>query len=82
MKLKKARRKNQTVVEYILIITLVAVASITVLGIFSDRIRTLIAGAAASFGADPGETNDVGSSVDIMKKLQSDGSVDGATNGN
>lgn len=80
MKLKKARRKNQTVVEYILIITLVAVASITILGIFSDRIRTLIAGAASSFGADnAADAVDQNSSVDIMKTLESSGIQ---TNGN
>lgn len=80
MKHGKARRKNQTVVEYILIITLVAVASITILGIFSDRIRTLIAGAASSFGADNAASEvDQNSSVDIMKTLDSSGIQ---TNGN
>ncbi len=80
MKLGKSRRKNQTVVEYILIITLVAVASITVLGIFSDRIRTLIAGAASSFGAtNAADAVDQNSSIDILKTIDGNGIE---TNGN
>ena len=79
MKLGRSRRKNQTVVEYILIITLVAVASITVLGIFSDRIRTLIAGAASSFGAANAADAASNSSVEILKTIDGSGIQ---TNGN
>ncbi len=73
MKLREGRRKNQTIVEYILIITLVAIASIVVLGIFSDRIRTIIAGAASTFGADDAETAVQQNSVEILQEMQADG---------
>ena len=53
MKIKRKRReKGQAIVEYIIIIVIVAVAALTVMGIFSDRIRQIIAGAASSFGSD------------------------------
>ena len=46
MKLRRHRRKGQAIVEYIIIIVIVAVAALTVMGLFSDRIRTIIAGVA------------------------------------
>ncbi len=48
----RRKEKGQAVVEYIIIIVIVAVAALTVMGIFSDRIRQIIAGAASSFGSD------------------------------
>ncbi len=55
--MKKMRRKSggQTIVEYILIITLVAIASLVVLGLFSDRVRQIIAGVATELGSDEAE---------------------------
>ena len=41
MKLRRHRRKGQAIVEYIIIIVIVAVAALTVMGLFSDRIRTI-----------------------------------------
>jgi Flp pilus assembly pilin Flp len=54
---KKMKRKSggQTLVEYILIITLVAIASLVVLGIFSDRVRAIISGVATELGSDEAE---------------------------
>ena len=48
MKLGRNRRKGQAIVEYIIIIVIVAVAALTVMGLFSDRIRTIIAGVAST----------------------------------
>ena len=56
--MKRARKKKtggQAIVEYIIIIVIVAVAALTVMGIFSDRIRTIIAGVATTFGAEDAE---------------------------
>ncbi len=51
------RKKSggQTIVEYILIITLVAIGSLVVLGLFSDRVRAIIAGVATELGSDEAE---------------------------
>ena len=70
-KLKKQR--GQAIVEYIIIIVIVAVAALTVMGIFSDRIREIIAGVATTFGADDAETAIETSSVDILKDLDASG---------
>ena len=45
---------GQAILEYIIIIALVAVAALTVLGLFGDRIKQLIAGSTQALG---GETN-------------------------
>ncbi len=73
--MKKLRKKTrrQTIVEYILIITLVAIAAIVVLGIFSDRIREIIAGAASTFGADDAEEAVETSSVEILQNMEAQG---------
>ena len=74
MKLRRNRRKGQAIVEYIIIIVIVAVAALTVMGLFSDRIRTIIAGVASTFG----DTNaaakvDNNKSADILKNMDKDG---------
>jgi len=49
--MKTRRKKHQRgvgITEYIIIITIVAVASITLIGMFSDRIRTIISGIVCS----------------------------------
>lgn len=77
-KLRRRKSGGQAIVEYIIIIVIVAVASLTLLGIFSDRIRTIIAGVASTFGAE-GASDEAGtSSVEILKKIDADGNVDGA----
>lgn len=68
---KKSR--GQTIVEYILIITLVAIASLVVLGIFSDRVRTIIAGVASTFGAEDAEEAVEQSSVEILQEMDASG---------
>ena len=41
-------QKGAGITEYIIIIAIVAAAALTVIGVFSDRIRTMIAGAVSS----------------------------------
>jgi Flp pilus assembly pilin Flp len=74
MKLVRNRRKGQAIVEYIIIIVIVAVAALTVMGIFSDRIRTIIAGAASSLGANnAAEAVEGNSSLNTMRELDASG---------
>ena len=54
MKLGRNRRKGQAIVEYIIIIVIVAVSALTVLGLFRDRVRPLLAGVAPTLrGPNP-----------------------------
>jgi Flp pilus assembly pilin Flp len=73
--MKRARRKTggQAIVEYIIIIVIVCVAALTVMGIFSDRIRTIIAGVATTFGATGAEDAVQTSSVEILKEMDASG---------
>lgn len=74
MKTRKKREKGQAIVEYIIIIVIVAVAALTVMGIFSDRIRQIIAGAASSFGSDnAAETYNENNALNILKNIDQDG---------
>ena len=49
---KRRSSGGQAILEYIIIIALVAVAALTVLGLFGDRIRQLIASVVHSFDSN------------------------------
>ena len=72
---KKKNCKGQAIVEYIIIIVIVAVAALTVMGIFSDRIREIIGGVATTFGADDGDVSGAleDKSTEILQDLDRDG---------
>ena len=50
--MKRRSSGGQAILEYIIIIALVAVAALTVLGLFGDRIKQLIAGSTQALGGD------------------------------
>ena len=72
MRVKKTNAKGQAVVEYIIIIVIVAIAALVVLGAFSDRLRTMIAGVTTSLGGTE-QTVDAGSSLQKLKDLKETG---------
>lgn len=69
--LKKFRKSQsgQAIVEYIIIVALVAIAAITVISLFSDRIREMFSGATEELG---GESEQIESSKDGLKDLGKD----------
>lgn len=73
MRLKRKNTKGQAIVEYIIIIVIVAVAALTVMGIFSDRIREIIAGVASTFGANNAAAAVDNSSVEILQTIDRNG---------
>ncbi len=73
MKLRRNRKKGQAIVEYIIIIVIVAVAALTVMGLFSDRIRSIIAGVASTFGDQNAAQQVDKKSTDILKEMDKDG---------
>lgn len=83
MRRNRKNSKGQAVVEYIIIIVIVAVAALAVLGIFSDRIRTIIAGTASTFGAEDAESAVDKSSVEVLQEIDAGGlDVSGDGSGN
>lgn len=84
MKLRRKNNKGQAIVEYIIIIVIVAVAALTVMGIFSQRIRVIIAGVASVFGANNASEAVTDNPTQILQNIQADGSGSGveASSGN
>lgn len=78
--LKKLNKKQsgQAILEYIIIIALVAVAALTVLGLFGDRIRQLIAGSANAIGSQEASqaAGDNGDSLKGLRQMDSNGPSD------
>lgn len=69
--MKRKHQSGQAILQYIIIIALVAVAALTVLGLFSDRIRALISGSTKAIG---GQSEDpVESSLDNMRNMDANG---------
>lgn len=73
MKNRLKRQRGQALVEYIIIIVIVAVVSLVVLGAFSDRIRNMIAGATNSLSDDENRVTVDTKSLDQLKGLKEDG---------
>lgn len=72
MRVKKNNAKGQAVVEYIIIIVIVAIAALVILGAFSDRLRAMIAGVTTSLGGTE-QTVAEGSSLQKLKDLKEAG---------
>lgn len=72
----KTNSRGQAIVEYIIIIVIVAVAALTVMGIFSQTIREKISGVVAIFGgsrADEAQTEAEKDSVEFLQELDATG---------
>lgn len=73
MKLHVTRAPRQTIIEYVLIICIVVVAAVGILSIFSDTVRSKIAGIVKVFDPDA-DTSEVDTgSREIMEQLDQDG---------
>jgi Flp pilus assembly pilin Flp len=77
MKLAKQRRSGQAMTEYIIIVAVIALAALTVFGLFGDTIRAKMNGIIAAFGGEAtgttGQQVNPGSSKDGLKNLNQDG---------
>lgn len=67
--MKRRSSGGQAILEYIIIIALVAVAALTVLGLFGDRIKQLIAGSTTAIGGTE-SAQAAGDNGDSLKQLQ------------
>ena len=74
-RMKRRSTRGQAILEYIIIIAIVAVAALTVLGLFGDRIRELISGVTGALG---GKTTNVseGNTKEGLKNMDADGGLD------
>ncbi len=70
---KNTRRKSkQALVEYIILIVVVALAALFVLANFSDRLRNMVTGVTVTLGGEKDDSADK-SSAEILRELDSDG---------
>ena len=77
--MKQSRKNGQTMVEYIIIVAIIAVAALAIFGVFSDRIRAVLGGATVQLGGDQTSVNTATDtkSEDFLKKIQKDGTGTG-----
>jgi Flp pilus assembly pilin Flp len=77
MKKNQNIRSGQTMVEYIIIVCIVAIAALAIFGVFSDRIRGLVSGATVAIGGDQSAADTATSqgSESFVKALQKDGTT-------
>ncbi len=72
----KKTREGQTMVEYIIIVAVIAVAALVVFGLFGDTIKKKMSGAVSALDDDLGsqaQAEAATSSADFIKNLDSDG---------
>ncbi|MBQ4107429.1 MAG: hypothetical protein IJC73_07630 [Lentisphaeria bacterium] len=74
MKVRRRKQRGQAIVEYVILIAVVAVTAFFVLTMFSDRLRQLISGATTALGGEKSETMDR-TSEELTKSLTEDGDV-------
>lgn len=74
MKAIRKRERGQAIVEYVILIAVIAVTAFFVLTMFSDRLRQLISGATTALGGEKSETMDR-TSEELTKSLTEDGDV-------
>ncbi|WP_372806213.1 hypothetical protein [Pontiella sp.] len=81
MKAKLKRKQGQAMVEYIIIVAVVAVAALVVFGLFGDTIRQKMSGAISTLDSGDNASaaqSDVSdnTSADFLKNLDAEGSTD------
>lgn len=70
---KTNKNTGQTMVEYIIIVVIIAVAALAIFGLFSDKIQDKMVGATNALDSTSTATRSA-DSVDVLKSLDTDGS--------
>ena len=74
--MKRRSASGQAILEYIIIIALVAVAALTVLGLFGGRIRELISGATGAIGGDTSRVSNGDDTTKVLQNMDASGDID------
>ena len=74
----RGKRNGQTMVEYIIIVVVIAIAALVLFGIFGDTLRKKLSGAVSSLDTDYGSgaqdaAGEMGDSVQQLKDLEATG---------
>jgi Flp pilus assembly pilin Flp len=77
MRLRKLQdRKGQTMVEYIIIVVVIAISTLVIFGIFGDTIRKKLSGATSALDDEKGglaQAEAGGEAAEFLKKLDETG---------
>ncbi len=73
---RQKKNLGQAIVEYIIIIAIVAIGALTVIGLFSDRIKQLFSGATSELGSDAAQSEAKKSSKDELQNMDETGMGD------
>lgn len=74
--LKKQKSAGQAIVEYIIIVAIVAIGALTVIGFFGDRIKKLFSGATSELGDDSAQSAAQTSSKEQLQHMDEAGFTD------
>lgn len=69
---KRRKQRGQAVVEYIILIVVIALAALFVLANFSDRLRSMVTGVTVTLGGTEDDSMSK-TSVEIVQELESTG---------
>ena len=69
---KHRRQRGQAVLEYVILIVVVALAALFVLANFSDRLRSMVTGVTVTLGGEADDSSDK-SSIEIVRELDKTG---------
>lgn len=67
--MKINRKDGQGMVEYIIIVAVIALAAIAIFGLFGDTIRAKMSGAVTELGGDPSSVS-TATSQEYLKSLK------------
>jgi Flp pilus assembly pilin Flp len=73
--MEKNNKSGQTMVEYIIIVVIVAVAALAVFGLLSNKVQDKVVGATNALDSTGTATRSA-DAVDVLKSLDTDGSHD------
>lgn len=74
MKKRRNNKSGQSMVEYIIIVLIIAVAALAIVGVFSDRVRELFGFATEELGGDDSAVSEAlsESSADWVKEAEAE----------
>lgn len=72
--IRKNRKSGQAMVEYIIIVVVVAIAALAIVGVFSDTVRSKFGFATNELGGDSGAVSSAlgTESVEVLKEGNAD----------
>ncbi len=70
MKKLRKKQKGQAIVEYVIIVVIMAVAGLAILGFLSDTVRSKVAGIIYALGGTPDDADVTVEDGDSLKALR------------